>query len=62
VEDGLGQADAQVVAGHLVLLRVGRHNGQELEQNVQDLPVLVGQQEHGTLHRIQTHFGGEIWG
>jgi len=62
VEDGLGQAHTQVVAGHLVLLRVGRHNGQELEQHVQDFPVLVRQQEHGTLHRIQTHFGGEIWG
>jgi len=52
VENGLGQAYAQIVAGHLVLLRVGRHNGQELKEYVQDFPIFIGQQEHSTLHCI----------
>lgn len=60
MEYGLCQTDAQIVAGHLILLRVGGNNGQELEQYIEYLPILIGQQQHGALHRIQTHLGGKI--
>lgn len=43
MENGLGQTDAQIVAGHLILLRIGRDNGQELEEHIEYFAVLIGQ-------------------
>lgn len=61
MEEGRGQTDCQVGGGHLVLADAGRHVAQQAQQRPQRLAVLVGQQQHGGAHRLQTEFFRHVW-
>ena len=60
VEEGRRQADGQVGGGHLVLLDGRGDIAQEVEERLQDLPVLVGQEHDGGLDRLETLVLGHI--
>lgn len=60
VEEGRRQADGQVGGGHLVLLDGRGDVAQEVEERLQDLPVLVGQEHDGGLDRLETLVLGHI--
>lgn len=60
VEEGRRQADGQVGGGHLVLLDGCSDIAQEVEERLQDLPVLVGQEHDGGLDRLETLVLGHI--
>lgn len=53
VEERRRQAHGQVARRHLIDRRQGGHVGEERQERLQRLAVLVGQQQHGAAQRLQ---------
>lgn len=62
MKKGRRQTNGQVGGSHLVLGHAGRHVAQQTEQRAQGLTVLVGQQQYGGPHRLQTELFRYVWG
>lgn len=62
MEKGGGQTHSQVHGCHLVLFHQVDHVIEKTQQRLQDLPALVGQQQDGSLGRLQPLLLGDICG
>lgn len=61
VEQRRPEANSQVHRRHLVLLHQGSDIAQEVEQRLQDLPVLIGHQQNGRSDGLQPLLLWDIW-
>lgn len=60
MEQGRGQTHSQVHGCHLILFHQVDHVVQETQERLQDLSVLIGQEQNGSLHCLQPLLFGDI--